>query len=159
MNLHTDTPLMATAEQRFRALVDLSPDAILIHAGGRFVYANQAAVTLLRAGSAQRILGLAPIELVAPECREQARERMQRVMRGESVPPIEMRWLRFDGTAVDVEASASALIDGEGISVQVFIRDITERKQAQRMRTPPCIEPRRWVATASGSSLPRSMLH
>ena len=53
MNLHTDTPLMATADQRFRALVDLSPDAILIHAHGRFVYANQAAVTLLRAGSAQ----------------------------------------------------------------------------------------------------------
>ena len=43
-----------------------------------------------------------------------------------------MRWLRFDGTAVEVEVSASALIDGEGISVQVFVRDITERKQAQR---------------------------
>ena len=52
MNLHRDTPLLATTEQRFRALADLSPDAILIHSGGRFVYANQAGRGLLapRAG-------------------------------------------------------------------------------------------------------------
>jgi PAS domain-containing protein len=57
MNLHGDTPLLATTEQRFRALADLSPDAILIHADGRFAYANQAAMSLLCAGSTQRILG------------------------------------------------------------------------------------------------------
>ena len=50
---------------------------------GRFVYANQAAVTLLRADSAHRILGLPPFDLVAPECREHARERAQRLMRGD----------------------------------------------------------------------------
>ena len=132
MNLHRDTPLLATTEQRFRALADLSPDAILIHADGRFVYANQAAVTLLRAGNAQRILGLPPVELVAADCRDQARDGTRRLMRGESVPATEMRWLRFDGAAVEVEVSASALIDGETISIQLFVRDITERKQTQR---------------------------
>jgi PAS domain-containing protein len=69
MNLHRDTPLPATTEQRFRALAVLSLDAILIHSDGRFVYANQAGVTLLRAGSARRILGLPPAELVAADCR------------------------------------------------------------------------------------------
>jgi hypothetical protein len=33
---------------------------------------------------------------------------------------------------VEVEASASALMDGETISIQVFARDSTERKQTQR---------------------------
>lgn len=132
MNLHRDTPLLATTEQRFRALADLSPDAILNNSGGRFAYANQAAVTLLRAGSAQRIVGVHPIDLVAADCREQARERTRRLIRGESVAPTEMRWLRFDGTAVEVECSASALIDGEAVSIQALARDISERKQTQR---------------------------
>jgi hypothetical protein len=35
-----------------------------------------------------------------------ARERTQRLMRGEIVPPTEMRWLRFDVTSVEVPAVA-----------------------------------------------------
>ena len=122
----------ARAERRFRALVDLSPDAILMHSGGKFVYANRAAVELLRADRAERIVGLTPAELVAPDCRELAQARTQRLLSGESVPPTEMRWLRFDGTTVEVEVSASPLIAEGSISIQVFVRDITERKQAQR---------------------------
>jgi diguanylate cyclase (GGDEF)-like protein/PAS domain S-box-containing protein len=120
------------AERRFRALVDLSPDAILMHSGGKFVYANRAAMELLRADRAERIVGLAPADLVAPDCRELAQARLQRLLPGKSVPPTEMRWLRFDGTAVEVEVSASLLVAEGSISIQVFVRDITERKQAQR---------------------------
>jgi PAS domain S-box-containing protein len=119
MNLHRDAPLLAATEHRFRALADLSPDAILIHSEGRMVYANQAAVALLRAGGAERIVGLSALEVVVPECRDQVRERIQRLMQGEIVPPREVRWLRFDGTTVEVEVSASPLIDAGGTSIQV----------------------------------------
>jgi diguanylate cyclase (GGDEF)-like protein/PAS domain S-box-containing protein len=119
---------------RFRALVDLSPDAILIHEGGRFVYANPAAVRLLGAQGPEQILGVLATSIVHPECRHLAELRTQLLLQGQSMPPVDMRWMRFDGTPVDVEVSASPLAGSKGDSVQVFARDISTRIEAQRQR-------------------------
>jgi diguanylate cyclase (GGDEF)-like protein/PAS domain S-box-containing protein len=116
----------------FRAAVDLSPDAILMHSGGRFVYANGAAAGLLRAEAPDQLVGLEPGSLVAQGYQDLARGRMVRLLAGEPVPPVDMLWVRLDGTTVDVEVSASPLFTEEGITIQVFVRDVTERKQAQR---------------------------
>jgi diguanylate cyclase (GGDEF)-like protein/PAS domain S-box-containing protein len=126
---------VSDGDGRFRALVDLSPDAILIHEGGRFVYANPAAVRLLRAQGPEQILGRLSTAIVHADYRHLAEVRTQLLLQGEAVPPVDMRWLRFDGTAVDVEVSASPLAGRLGFSVQVFARDISARIEAQRQRS------------------------
>src|SRR5215218_955785 len=45
------------SERRYRALVELSPDAIVVHAKGTIVYANAAAATLLGADAPARLVG------------------------------------------------------------------------------------------------------
>jgi diguanylate cyclase (GGDEF)-like protein/PAS domain S-box-containing protein len=120
------------SDAHFRAAVDASPEAILIHSAGRFVYANRAAASLLRADTPQRILGLSPLDLVSPAWRDFARARTVDLAAGAPVPVAEMRWVRFDGSEIDVEVSAAPLRTEEGSTIQVFARDVTERKQAQR---------------------------
>ena len=120
------------AEAQFYALVELSPDAILIHVDGRFVYANGAAVALLRAGSRGRLIGLDATAIVHPDALPVARDRITRQQRGESVPRVEQRYLRFDGTPVDVEVTSAPFVFGGRTAIQVFARDISERKAAQR---------------------------
>jgi diguanylate cyclase (GGDEF)-like protein/PAS domain S-box-containing protein len=120
------------SDAHFRAAVDASPEAILIHSAGRFVYANQAAARLLHAESPERLLGLSPFDLVSTPWQAVARERTQKLGAGEAVPVSEMRWMRLDGSEIDVEVSAAPLRTDQGSTIQVFVRDVTERKQAQR---------------------------
>jgi diguanylate cyclase (GGDEF)-like protein/PAS domain S-box-containing protein len=123
----TDT----AAQDRFRAAVELSPDAILVHSGGRFVYANHSAVELLRASGPSQIVGMETLDIVHPDYREQERRRIEQMRQGLPVAPEEQRFLRFDGSAVEVEVTASPFRYRNHFSVQVFVRDITERKQAE----------------------------
>ena len=59
-------------DERFRAAVDLSPDAILMHMRGRITYVNDAAVRLLGASGCKVLLGR-PVEI-----RSYTREKLQR---------------------------------------------------------------------------------
>jgi len=132
MNAPTSAARIALDHERFRAVVELSPDAILMHMHGRITYLNCAAVRLLGAPGQDALLGQPIMERVSPEFREVAASRTGRIAQGGIAQPIDMRWLRMDGSAFDVEVTASPFQTPEGTSIQVFVRDVTERKQAER---------------------------
>ncbi len=121
------------SEERYRKLVEGSPDAIYIHIDGIIVFSNAAGLQLLGVDRPEELLGTAVMEWVHPEYREAARERIKRVLRQEETSQvIEYRLLRRDGTAVEVEvASIGSLYRGRP-AVQVTARDISQRKQAER---------------------------
>jgi diguanylate cyclase (GGDEF)-like protein/PAS domain S-box-containing protein len=120
------------AQDRFRAAVELSPDAILVHSNGRCEYANRAAVELLRASGPSQVIGVPTLDIVHPDDRQQELRRIERMRQGLPVAPGEQRFLRFDGSTVEVEVTASPVRHSQHFSVQLFVRDITERKQAER---------------------------
>ena len=60
--------------EQFRALAELSADAILIHVDGCITYANAAAVRLLGAKHGDPLIGLEAIAVVHPEDRPLSRE-------------------------------------------------------------------------------------
>jgi diguanylate cyclase (GGDEF)-like protein/PAS domain S-box-containing protein len=118
--------------EQFQTLVGVSPDAIFIHIDGRVVYANVAAAILLRARDAQELIGLDLIAIVHPDDRSLALRRVASMEQGETVLPVEQRYLRADGTVVHVEVtSAPFVLDGR-TAIQVFARDASERKAAER---------------------------
>jgi PAS domain S-box-containing protein len=119
------------SEQRYRSLVEMSPDAILVNHENRIIQANGSALRLLRADSPDQVLGKSPFEIFHPDYHELIRERMRCVLGGDSVSPIEEKIVRLDGSTCDVEVAASRCREREGFALQVILRDITERKAAQ----------------------------
>ncbi len=117
------------SEARYRTLAESSPLAIFVNREDRVVLANPACVRLFGASSLQDLVGRPALELFAPDSRELVRERIR--VDSEEVPLVEARIVRFDGTAVDVEATASPLLDDGVKAIQVLLRDITEHKRAQ----------------------------
>ncbi len=117
-------------ERRFRALVQSSPDAILVHDGEHVLLANPAALKLFHARSLAELIGRSPVEMVAGGQVEVARERIARLIAGEPVPPMEQTWNRLDGSTVEVEVRASPLQFGGARLVQVIGRDISARRRA-----------------------------
>ena len=119
------------SEERFRALAELNPDAILVSCEGSYVYANPAAARLLGARSVQEVIGLTPFEIVAAPYHELVRRRMRLALEeNREDSPLEYLWTRRDGSPVDVEV-ATGPINWQGQrAVQVVARDMTERKRA-----------------------------
>lgn len=120
------------SELRYRVLSDLSPEAILVNQGQRWVYANRAAAKMLAADRPEDLLGGDPLDFIHPDFHELARARVRRLAtEGEPNPLLEQQWYRLDGSLFDCEV-ASAAITWEGRSAVLLIcRDITERRQAQ----------------------------
>ncbi len=124
-------PATAAAD-RFRSAVELSPDAILVHSGDLFVYANPAAVALLRATGPDQIVGLHTLAIVHPDDHARVHQRIESLRQGRRTEPEELLYLRFDGSTVEVEVTASPFRHRNHFSVQVFVREITERKLTER---------------------------
>ncbi|MDC8773114.1 response regulator [Roseateles albus] len=120
------------SEARYRALVEWSPEALVVHRRGRLIFANPAAVELLGARSAQDLLGRRALELLHPEQHDTARASLAAVsVPGARSALAEQRFIRLDGREIDVEVVGTTIPFDDELAVHVLIRDITERKQAQ----------------------------
>jgi PAS domain S-box-containing protein len=118
-------------DELYRTLVTFSPDALYVHIDGRITFVNPGCCRLLGAEDPSQLIGKSVLEIVHPEYHDRVRERWNLISGGEHAPPLEEKFVRLDGTVVDVEVSAVP-IDWEGSrGVQVIARDITERKRAQ----------------------------
>ncbi|MFW6127367.1 MAG: PAS domain S-box protein, partial [Thermodesulfobacteriota bacterium] len=122
---------LAESEARYRSLVEMSPDAIVVHAKGRIIFANPAGLKLFGASGAEEILGQPILNLVHPDFREIVKRRVSRGYAGERSDLREIKIWRLDGRVLDVETTAVPITYQGRPAVQVVVRDITARKQAE----------------------------
>lgn len=121
------------SEERYRRLVELSPDATFVVSEGHIAYANAAALLLFGVAQAAAILGRSPLEFVQPAARAEFARTLQQVIRkARPVVSLEQHWCSADGRELEVEVAASPLPWEEATAVQVILHDITERKRSQR---------------------------
>ncbi len=119
-------------EERYRALVELSPEAILIHQDGRVLYANPAAVGLLAADSLEDLTGRLLLDFIHPDYRERATSRLQALMDGAArVPLVAMKIVNMNGDVRDIEIMAGLTVYQGKPANHSVIRDITARKVAE----------------------------
>ncbi len=120
----------STDASLYRRLVELSPDGILLSVHQRIVLANPASARLLGATHSDQILGKPLHDLFDRESQPVIADAVQRLLRGDAVPPADVKIVRVDGSCTDIEARA-ALLSAEEETIQVTLRDITERKQRE----------------------------
>jgi len=124
---------LAASEARFRAVVELSQDGLLIHDGKRVVYANPALVRLIGAASAEALLGLDPFHFLASEFQAAAHARRDAlIQKMQPLPFAEVRIQALDGRVLDVEVASVAIEWGGQRMIQTQMRDLTARKWTER---------------------------
>lgn len=120
------------SEEKYRTLIEVSQEAIFVNHNNHIVYANPATLTLLGAERPEQIIGISPLEFVHPQYHELVRDRIRSTLdKGVSAPLLEEKYVRLDGTVIDVEVVATPLTYKGGRAIQVMARDITERKRAE----------------------------
>jgi len=102
-------------------------DAVLISQNHRVVFADPATVRLFEAGD--QLIGQNTADQFHPDSRPALEQLINRVAGGESVSPVEERILRRDGSARDVEVSATSVPFRDAPAILLVVRDVSEEKQ------------------------------
>lgn len=121
------------SEERFRNLVESSPNAILIHSEGEIVFINQAAVNNLEGDSPEDFIRKPVNTIIHPEAENHTKENIQKIYNKEvsHLPVKENKFLTLKNNEIDVEVGVS-VVDFKGKPAsQVVFRDITEEKKAR----------------------------
>ena len=120
------------SEERYRTLVEWSPDPVLVHRLGTILYVNPSAVRTFGAHAAGDLVGRRTIDLIHPDYREQQTSRMLALIDKQPIKPVvESRFLRLDGSTFDVEVQGTSIVFEGQAAIHVALRDISERKQAK----------------------------
>jgi diguanylate cyclase (GGDEF)-like protein/PAS domain S-box-containing protein len=121
-------------ESRYRQIVDSSPNGLVISRAGKILFCNRAFARMAGIDENVDPVGRDLLDFAPPENVQRSRQRLAAVARGESVPWIETRVVRKDGSGIDVEVQSEPFdYDGEP-AVLTRARDISERKAAERQR-------------------------
>jgi PAS domain S-box-containing protein len=117
------------SEERFRTLHNASFGGILIHDQGMILDCNQGASDLT-GFSADQLVGMDVLLLIAPDWRDLARRNIER----QCEQPYDVEGLRKDGTLYPLNIRGAAIpYKGRVVRVTEF-RDVTERKRAEAER-------------------------
>src|SRR5262245_20223244 len=117
------------SEERYRALVEASPDAVFVHDGRTALFANRAALKLVGARSPEDVAGTPIMNFAHEDDRALLAQRARIIVeRGEAVPFLRVRVRRLDGGIVWAEtAGVPVQFDGRA-AVQTVMRDVTRQK-------------------------------
>ena len=122
--------VLKDSEQRYRTLVEWTPEALVVYRDDCILYANPAAVEMIGAGSARDVLGTSLLDWIHPDYRGALlarRANPQKVEHDIRTPQLEEKLVRVDGCVIDVEIMLHT-IDYDGAPArQASLRDVTAR--------------------------------
>jgi PAS domain S-box-containing protein len=117
----------------FEAIFEASRDGLVVEEDQKIVYANRANAHILGYDDPAEIIGKPVSSLVAPEDISRILDYSKQRLRGEAAPSLyEFRGVRKDGSSVDLEAAVSVFDIGAKPYIVTTVRDITERKRAEK---------------------------
>lgn len=122
------------SEARHRQIVDVTPDAILIHTDNNIVFANNAALDVFGAAREADLVGRPYLDLVPEELHDVSRDRRDYVLDGGVIPLVATRRLRVDGSEFAAEVTGSAYTWNGAPAILTIQRDISERIEVERQR-------------------------
>ncbi|RRO18856.1 EAL domain-containing protein [Saccharopolyspora rhizosphaerae] len=117
---------------RYRRLIEMNPDAVCVHQDGAIVYVNPAGVRMMRASSADDIVGHPITKFVAEKSRPSLFSRLSVANEpGTTTEPAEAEMIRVDGSRMLVESVAVRTSWHGRPAFQVILHDVTAQRAAE----------------------------
>jgi len=128
------------SEERYRRLVELCPDGLMLLREGEIAFVNTAAQRLLGANEPEQLLGRTFLDFIHADGREAIAQRIRRLRdrqtatpweENKSIPPfVEETLIRLDGSELSVEVGASRMTYQDEPAIQIILHDLTGQKRA-----------------------------
>ncbi len=122
------------SEERYRQLVELSPNTVGIIKEEKIVFINAAGAELFGAENQNQIVGKYLYDFIYPENYKIISDGIKNLAPNEKTPIMELKAKKIDGTLIYIEAAAMPFnYKGENV-VQLICSNITERKRVEEER-------------------------
>lgn len=126
---------LRASEERFRMLIEAAPFGISVQTAGLFRFVNATLLSTFGASDETQLLNTPVLDRIHPDYHHQYMRRVRQLNETrQPLEPIEYVQLRLDGSPFNASVSAAALDYYGELSLLVFIRDITDQKQAEAER-------------------------
>ncbi len=123
------------SEERYRTLVELSPDAIFVSVDGENVFSNMAGVKMLGANSREDIYQMDILDFIQLDTKALTEQHINGIINGEDILSMsDQKITRLDGKCIDIEAVSSIVPYRGKNAVMCVARDISERKRTEEMK-------------------------
>lgn len=124
------------SEERYRLLVEHSPEAIAVHSNGIIVFANESMLRLMNAFKPDDVIGKPVLNFVHPDYHSIVLERIRRSQIEKKHSDIqEEKFIAVNGDIIDVEVTAIPFLYNGTNSSQVVVRDITSKKKDEKIKS------------------------
>lgn len=121
-------------QERYKSMVESSPDGVAVHQDGIIVYVNREMVRIARARSKDQLIGQPALRFVSPQFAELAKKRIAALLEtGEPAPMMHEQFIAVDGTHIDVEVGGSPVVFNGRPAVQAVVRDLARTRRAEIM--------------------------
>ena len=119
------------SEEKYRSLVENSPDAVVIYLDGKIVFINEEGIRMVAAKNREDIIGKPVLQFVHPDSLESIGKKMEEgILDKNSSETAEEKFIDLNGKSIDVDIKAIPTFYGRKPAVQVIIHDISRRKQS-----------------------------
>lgn len=124
--------MLRESEEKYRSIVDYSPDAILVHSGGKILFANPTTLRLLKAKSFEQVKDINLIDLVQKDYRAKAEEKFRESHKTKQGGEyMELKYVNLENEVIEIEIISMPITYMGKPAVQAIVRDITERKRVE----------------------------
>jgi diguanylate cyclase (GGDEF)-like protein/PAS domain S-box-containing protein len=131
LNSRRQLRALRETDARYRQLLAMTPEAVLVHANATIIFANPAAAELLGVASGDVLVGRPIGDFATPESRD-ALEGLSPTIQGERPPRVRGRLVKSTGAILDVEISSSPCVYHDRPAVVVLARDIGSQLRHER---------------------------
>ncbi|GAA0178979.1 hypothetical protein SH2C18_19400 [Clostridium sediminicola] len=129
------TKELKESQEQYRLLVELLPDSIFIHIESNMIFVNEAATKLFGAKKSEELIGKSIKDFIYREFHQTFDKRANDIQNNINVGPYcEYKIVRSDGKNVDLEVVSTSFPWNGKQTILSVVRDITERKQAEKLR-------------------------
>lgn len=121
---------LTESEERFRRLVEISPDCIIIQSDNKIVFANPASAELFGLEEPDLLLGKSLMDFMQPGL-ALMKDESHKLSAGRDIKAsfTDHKIIRVDGNPIDVEIGSIPFIYRDRPAQQFIIRDIVNRKK------------------------------
>ena len=129
---HVSDEAVSQSEERYRRLVEESPDGIMITSQTTVRYVNQALIQMLGATHDRDLVGKTVFDLLHRDYHDVVEARIaQHGHDSEAEPSRHEQFIRLDGTPIDVEVTLMPIDLDDTPATLTYVRDITRRKETE----------------------------
>ncbi len=120
------------SEERYRTLVEMSPEAVYVHIEEKIVYINNEAAKTFGATAIEEVIGRSIFDINHIDYHEAIRARIKQIQKEQKPAPwAEMKITRLDGRVIDIETTGTVITYLGKPAVMSLVRDITEKRMTE----------------------------